>query len=137
MEDRIYPAHRVGEVTVVNATPHEVTFLVGGEEIVVVPPSGATLKASPNDEVVGSVSGAELVRVAFRRSAEGDAELTAIRAQHPDALIIGSMISAQAYGFPVVALIAAPGEERLPPTQRRYRADRFTVFGDLPDAVRT
>lgn len=133
--DRSFAAHRVGGVTVVNATPHEVTFLVGENEIVV-PPSGATLKADPSDEVVGRVADAEIVRVAFRRSAEGDAELAAIRAQHPDALIIGSMISAQAFGYPVVALVAAPGHERLPPTARRYRADRFTAFGDLPDAVR-
>jgi len=135
MEDTIFAAHTVGGVTVVNATPHEVTFLVEGTEIVV-PPSGATLKADASDEVVGRVGDAEIVRVAFRRSAEGDAELAAIRAQHPDALIIGSMISAQAFGYPVVALVAAPGHERLPPTARRYRADRFTVVGDLPDAVR-
>ena len=134
--ERTYPAHRVGGVTVVNATPHEVTFLVGETEVVV-PPSGATLKADASDEIVGRVGDAEIVRVAFRRSAEGDAELAAIRAQRPDALIIGSMISAQAYGFPVVALVAAPGHERLPPNQRRYRADRFTAFGDVPDAVRT
>ena len=134
--ERTFAAHAVGGVMVVNATPHEVTFLVGEKEIVV-PPSGATLKADASDETVGRVGDAEIVRVAFRRSAEGDAELAAIRAQHPDALIIGSMISAQAYGFPVVALVAAPGHERLPPNQRRYRADRFTAFGDVPDAVRT
>jgi len=135
MEDRTFAARTVGGVTVINATPHEVTFLAGETEIVV-PPSGATLKADASDEVVGRVGDAEIVRVAFRRSAEGDAELASIRAQHPDALIVGSIISAQAFGYPVVALVAAPGHERLPPNQRRYRADRFTVFGDLPDAVR-
>ena len=133
--DRTFAAHTVGGLKVVNATPHEVTFLVGENEIVV-PPSGATLKAAASDEVVGRVGDADIVRVVFRRSAEGDAELAALLAQHPDALIIGSMISAQAFGYPVVALVAAPGHERLPPTQRRYRADRFTAFGDLPDAVR-
>jgi len=133
--DRTFAAHTVGGLKVVNATPHEVTFLVEGTEIVV-PPSGATLNADPSDEVAGRVGDVEIVRVAFRRSAEGDAELKAIRAQHPDALIIGSIISAQAFGYPVVALVAAPGHERLPPTRRRYRADRFTAFGDLPDAVR-
>jgi len=133
--EKIFAAHTVGGVTVVNATPHEVTFLVEGTEIVV-PPSGATLNADPSDEVAGRVGDVEIVRVAFRRSAEGDAELKAIRAQHPDALIIGSIISAQAFGYPVVALVAAPGRERLPPNQRRYRIDRFTVVGDLPDDVR-
>jgi hypothetical protein len=135
MEDRSFAAHTVGGLKVVNATPHEVTFLVGENEIVV-PPSGATLKADADDEVVGRVGDADIVRVVFRRSAEGDAELAALLAQHPDALIIGSMISAQAFGYPVVALVAAPGRERLPPNQRRYLIDRFTAFGDLPDAVR-
>lgn len=43
-------------------------------------------------------------------------------------LVIGSIIAAQAYPGLVVAMIPAPGYERVAPSEKRMRPDKFTVF---------
>jgi hypothetical protein len=43
-------------------------------------------------------------------------------------VVVGSIIAAQAYPGLVVAMTPAPGYERKPPTEKRMRPDKFTVF---------
>lgn len=120
-------------VVLINATPHPITFrLDGGEEHILLP-SGATLPATPEEEIALVRQGVTLVRTVFRPSDQGWKELAAILRQYPNALVVASIISAQAYGYPVVGLIATPDTARKPVEDRRYRADRFTVFGNVPE----
>ena len=65
----------------------------------------------------------------FKPSEEGLKELKSIRDLFPDAIILGSVIAAQAYPGQVCAGIAVPGYERVPADQKRIRRDRFTVYG--------
>jgi hypothetical protein len=43
-------------------------------------------------------------------------------------IIVGSIISAQAYGERVVSLVPVPGFERKPPAEKLYHADKFNTF---------
>jgi len=42
-------------------------------------------------------------------------------------LLIGSIIAAQSYPG-VLAMVPAPGYERVPPAEKRMRPDKFTIF---------
>ena len=115
-------------VAVINCTPHPIRFQ-DGENLIEVAPCGATLKAATMETIAGQVGAANLVRTEFVRSPEGDAELAAIRGEiGPDVLIVGSIISAQAWPGQVVGSTPAPGFERVPPDQKRARTDKFTTF---------
>ncbi|GAH77449.1 unnamed protein product, partial [marine sediment metagenome] len=48
--------------------------------------------------------------------------------ENPNAIIIGSIISAQAYPGEVFAMTPAPGFERVPPDQKRMNPFKFTMF---------
>lgn len=114
-------------VAVLNCTPHPISFL-DGEEVVVAPPSGATLKAASGEEPVGQHGAAQLVKTLFMASPEGEAELAVIEEHARGVLVVGSIISAQAYPGRVVAMVPAPGFERVPPAEKRMAIDKFTIF---------
>ncbi len=115
-------------VSVLNCTPHPANFLDAGE-LVVVPPCGATLKAAAGEEVVGSRGMATLVTTVFSPSPEGLQELKAIEAEVPEGtLIVGSIISAQAYPNRVVSMTPLPGFERMPPADKRMSTEKFNIF---------
>ena len=114
-------------VRVLNATPHPISFL-DGNELVIVQPSGATLKAAPQEEIVDSYGQADLVKTIFAPSPEGEEELKTIQRGAPNCLVIGSIISAQAYPGRVVAMTPAPGHERVPPAEKRMSIWKFTIF---------
>ena len=54
--------------------------------------------------------------------------LAKLEQENPDAIIIGSIIAAQAFPGRVLAMVPAPGFERVPPAEKRMRDDKFTVF---------
>jgi hypothetical protein len=64
----------------------------------------------------------------FEQSPEGLAELEQIETSLPDVLIVGSLVSAQAYPGRVVGMTPAPGFERVPPDQKRMSIVKFNVF---------
>lgn len=115
-------------VRVINCTPHSLIFKIGETSIVVALPCGAKLMANTLVGSAGTRFGAQLVKTEFVNSLEGLDELAEIERRAPGVLVIGSIISAQAYPGRVVGVIATPGYERVPPAEKRVRPDKFTVF---------
>ena len=98
-------------------------------EVYSVPPSGVVLNAKPVEDSAGRhASGAELVRTTFQQDPVSLEALARLECENPDAVIVGSLIAAQAYKGRVVAMVAAAGFERVPPAEKRMRDDKFTVF---------
>lgn len=70
----------------------------------------------------------KFVRTRFVADEESTRALDEIEKAYPGAFIIGSIIAAQAFPGRVLAMIPVPGFERVPPAEKRMRADKFTVF---------
>lgn len=117
----------VGSTTIINVTPHEIRFAVG-DGVVTAPPSGVLINAKVVDSVVDHRGGVEFVKATFVAEAESEERLAALERDHPDAIIVGSIIAAQAYPGRVVGMVAAKGYERVPVSEKLMRADRFTTF---------
>lgn len=113
-------------VELLNCTPHPVAFLDGGE-LVTVEPCGATLMAKTVETPAGNRGLAALVRTTFQTSLQGEEELAEIE-RDTEALVLGSIISAQAYAGRVVGMIPAPGFERAASAEKRYSTEKFTTF---------
>ena len=120
-------------VKVVNSSPHPFVF----DDGTVVPPCGATLNAQFIERETASLpltSHTGERRVTFvvtdkTPTEEGTAFLDAV----PDGvLVLGSLIAAEAYGFPVVQPVPTPetAGRGTAPADRRVRSDRFTRFGE-------
>lgn len=117
-------------VRFVNTTPHEINLMWADGEEFAVPASGILVNAKVFETDAGShPSGAVLVRTSFEVSEADSAKLTEIEAAHPGAVVLGSIIAAQAFPGRVLALTPAPGFERVPPSEKKMRADKFTTFG--------
>lgn len=115
-------------VQVLNCTPHSIMFLDGDVEVLV-EKSGATLLAKPVETPVGERGGAQLVRTVFETSPQGLAELEEIETTlEATVLVVGSIVSAQAYSGRVVGMIPAAGFERAAPPDKRYSTEKFTTF---------
>jgi hypothetical protein len=92
-------------------------------------PSGVLINARPIEESAGfHTSGAELVRTRFAADEASEQALTRLEAENPGAIIVGSIIAAQAFPGRVFAMVPAPGFERVAPAEKRMRDDKFTVF---------
>ncbi len=114
---------------IVNTTPHPVRFQSMDGVVYEVPPCGVVISATPVEEFVGyHPSSAELVRTRFVSSPEAEEALVRLEAENPGAVIVGSIIAAQAFPGRVLALIPAEGFERVPSAEKRMRDDKFTVF---------
>jgi len=115
---------------IINTTPHPITMMAMDTGLVYeVGPCGALINAQPVEEHAGEhISGAELVRIRFEATPEAEAELSRLEQENPGAIIVGSIIAAQAFPGRVFALVPAPGFERVPPAQKRMRDDKFTTY---------
>ncbi len=114
---------------IINTTPHSITMQSAGGNVYQVEPCGVLISARPVEEPAGAhPSGAELVRTRFEATPEAEEGLARLEAEHPGALIIGSIIAAQAFPGRVLAMVPVPGFERVPPAEKRMRDDKFTVF---------
>jgi len=113
--------------TYVNTTLHPINLQVG-DEVVEVPPSRVVINAKPDEIIVKEEDGIKFVKTVFVGTREGEDALEDLEFRFPGALIIGSIIAAQAYPGKVLALCPAPGFERVPPAEKRMRHDKFTVF---------
>ena len=114
-------------VRLINCTPHPVAFL-DGENLVIAEPSGATLLAKAVETPAGDFGTAKLVKAAFQTSPQGEEELDQIEKEASGVLVLGSIISAQAYAGRVMAMVSAPGFERMPPAEKRFTIEKFTTF---------
>lgn len=112
----------------INTTPHEVNLQDEEGNVHIVPPSGVLINARPVEEEVGGRDGVEFVRTKFVADEESERLLAEIEKCYPGAFVIGSVISAQAFPGRVLAMVPVPGFERVPPAEKRMRADKFTVF---------
>jgi hypothetical protein len=113
----------------VNVCAHPLTVRKTNGEEFTIPPCGVILSATVEETVAKEKNGVTYVTPTFKPSEEGLKELKSIRDLFPDAIILGSVIAAQAYPGQVCAGIAVPGYERVPADQKRIRRDRFTVYG--------
>ena len=113
-------------VLVVNTTPHEIYFEEGGKVVKV--PCGPMINAKAVEEVAGTVNGVTLVRTAFQGTPEGEEVIARIKEEAPEAVIVGSIIAAQAFPGKVVGMTPMPGFERVPPAEKRMNPKKFTTF---------
>ncbi|AEG14530.1 hypothetical protein Desku_0931 [Desulfofundulus kuznetsovii DSM 6115] len=112
----------------VNTTPHQINLRDEDGVDHVVPPSGVLINARAVEEPAGERDGVQFVRTRFVADEESVRVLDEIEALYPGAFVVGSIIAAQAFPGRVLAMIPVPGFERVPPAEKRMRADKFTVF---------
>jgi len=120
-------------VTVFNGTPHSIRFWhpdwtepieVDTDTII-----SASVEESPviPDVAYGHLTGTiELVNT--RYVGNDEARKIVADAMRQADVVIGSIIAAQAYPGDVLAMVPAEGYERVPPTEKRMRPDKFTIF---------
>lgn len=114
---------------IINTTPHPIRFQSASGEVYEVPPCGVLINARAVEESAGRhPSGVELVRTKFVPDPASEEALARLEAENTGAIIVGSIIAAQAFPGRVLALVPAPGFERVPPEQKRMRDDKFTTF---------
>jgi len=114
---------------IVNVTPHPITMQDRDGNVYTIEPCGVLVNARPVEEFTGThSSGAELVRTRFEADPASEEALICLEAENPGAIIVGSIIAAQAFPGRVFAMIPAPGFERVPPAEKRMRDDKFTTF---------
>ena len=114
---------------IINVTPHAVTMQNRGGAVYEIPPSGVLINARPLEESAGvHSSGVELVRTRFVVDLASEEALAQLEAENPNAIILGSIIAAQAFPGRVMAMVPAQGFERVPPAEKRMRDDKFTTF---------
>ena len=109
----------------INTTPHPITFRRADGVEFTVKPCGFLLNATAVETDAGWINNIRLVRTVFVGNTVGEEWLAE---QPADALIIGSIVAAQAYPSRVLALTPAPGFERVPVAEKRCNPDKFTVF---------
>lgn len=114
---------------IVNVTPHPITMWDRNRGTFSVPPCGTVLSARAVEHPVGRhPSGAQLVRTRFEPTGEAVTDLERLEEKHLGAIIVGSIIAAQAFPGRVFAMVPVPGFERVPPSEKRMQADKFATF---------
>jgi hypothetical protein len=115
-------------VVVWNATPHEMHFYCG-DGVVVSAPSDTIINATPVTRRVEEHPTYHIVELHFQPLPLGEQIIREIREETPDALIVGSIIAAQAYPGEVVASVPLQSQRyRKEYAQRLVRSDRFTTY---------
>lgn len=136
-------------VKIINTTPHKISFDVNGEQAHVTypgytevtdPETGKVTVTSKNPNLINAFpqersagkgpGGVELVNTVFSPAPESLAKLNALREKYPDAVIVGSIIAAQAFPGFVYGMTPASGFERVAIDQKRMNPHKWTVFAD-------
>lgn len=120
-------------VKVVNTTPHAIRLTDDDLALdISVQPSGALINAKADTaEVHSSIDGVCYQMTKFIADKDTVKVLKEFKLQHPDVVIIGSLIAAQAYPGLVVAMVAHPTLMRVPPQEKRMLYNRFTVYPEV------
>lgn len=114
---------------IINTTVHPIRFQNASGDVFEVQPCGIVINARAVEEVVGThPSGAVLVKTRFEATAEAEEALTKLEQEHPGAVMVGSIIAAQAFPGRVFAMVPVPGFERVPPAEKRMMDDKFITF---------
>ena len=134
-KERAYKTAQKGQMKeefkmkVINTTPHPVRFQSADGEVYEIEPCGVLVNARPVEEFAGvHSSGVMLVRTKFVADPASEEALSRLEVENPGAIILGSIIAAQAFPGRVLAMVPAPGFERVPPAEKRMRDDKFTTF---------
>lgn len=115
-------------VNIVNVTPHEIRFRGKDGTDFIVQPCGTVISAKVAEEPVATKDGVVFVTAKFSGDEEADKALQEVRANNPGAIVVGSIIAAQAFPGRVFALTPFPGFERVPVSERVMNANKFTTF---------
>lgn len=117
-------------MNIINVTPHPINFLNNDGTEFEVPTSRWVISASTTERIVEKrADGVVLVETVFVSTDEGREAINEIYSEYgPDAIIVGSIIAAQAYPGQVVAMTPAAGFERVPPAEKRMNPHKFTIF---------
>lgn len=126
MESFKINAATVDGVVIVNTTPHPISFGVG-DEIVSVPTS-VLVNAKATETLARTEDGVEFVKTVFEGTPEGEEVISKILQEYPGAVIVGSIIAAQAYPGKVFGMTPLPGYERVAPAEKRMNPHKFTTF---------
>ena len=116
-------------VCVLNATPHPLTMQDTNGDLVTVPTS-VLINAKAEEKAVNDL----FVTTVFVGTPEGKEIIRDIEGTYRETgcadklVIVGSIIASQAYPGKVVGLCPVPGFERVTPSEKRMRCDKFTVF---------
>ena len=124
------PTQLPNDLTIFNATPHPLNFWDPITKEVTVAKPDIIINTRPVETVVERWKGAEFVTVAYQPEDSGTDLIRFIEAEHPNTLIVGSVLAAMAYPGEVVASIPLKGGDRLrsKTASRRVCSDRFTTF---------
>lgn len=115
-------------VTVVNCTPHPIRFKdITGEVVTIDNDPEYLINAQVLEETIDD-NGITYATPTFVGTQEGDAIIAKIHLEHPGAIIIGSIIAAQAYPGQVCGMTPVPGYERVAPDSKLMRVDKFTRY---------
>lgn len=115
-------------MTIVNTTPHDIRFQAADGSLYTVEPCGLKISAQPETVPAFTRNGTEFIRTNFVGTDEGMSQIKQLEEDNPDCVIVGSIIAAQAYPSRVFGLVAVPGYERVPPSEKRYLANKFVTF---------
>ena len=118
----------VNGVRYINTTPHPINFGTDDGRVITLPCSGHLINAQAQEVTVKVAKGIEYVRTQFIKNSEGVQLLNKIKEVYPNAIIVGSIIAAQAYPGEVVALTPCVGYERVAPSEKRMNLNKFTIF---------
>jgi hypothetical protein len=121
------PVRLPNGVTVVNVTPHDFVFYEDGWIEPITVPTDEVINAMPITENIKKGTGYHFVHVTYHKTDEGIEIIKEIRENHPDAVIVGSIIAAQAYPGEVVAPTPYKST-RYDKSMRLVKPNRFTVF---------
>lgn len=115
-------------VTVYNVTPHELNFWCGDEVGVVVSPPDEVVNALPISKTAYKDDNYTLVNMSFTWTKEGMSVIEKILSECPNAVIVGSVVAAQAYPEYVVATVKMNSSRLIKQDIHLVRSDRFTTF---------
>lgn len=117
-------------VTVVNATPHTITFFDEGDNVLVTIPSDSDYVINAKvDETVIKKGVIELTTPRFVACEEGYSIINRIHEEcGKEVIIIGSILATQSYPGLVYGMVPCVGYERVAPAEKRMRCDKFTVY---------
>jgi hypothetical protein len=116
-------------IVVYNMTPHPLRFWCGKESGIVEVPSDGIINAMPIVRTVKNNGAYRLSTICYDYTTDGMMLIEEIRKNNKDALIVGSIITAQAYPEEVVAPVPLRSQRSIYLREGRLnRSDSFAVF---------
>lgn len=101
-------------------------------KVVTLQPHEIQISVKPVEEHHGYKKGVELVTLNWEPNKKSAKELNKLENEldkiDENFIIVGSVLSAQAFPERIYALIPVPGYERVPRHEKLVRSDKFTVF---------